>query len=388
MTLTTVTVYVAPESTFGDDPDTDGSSYLALRVVGKPLPQTDRKIVPSNAAVGRNREQAHNVGVDGATDDLKIPMIALSAVASDGVAPPTADAVDAVVSAALGDAATKSGEGIASGSTETELHLDTDAFDVEDLVCVNFADRSEWRVITADAGAGVYTISPPLTAVPSASRDVLGYRYWKDSDDQGDTITVYREIGGTGYRLSGCRPGIKISMQAGAEMIELAAALRADSKTRETKASLPAISKFNDTQIKGVLSPVYWGTTKVVAKGIELDPGTSPTDIPATEGRNGRQSIDVLSRNPTVTFETAFSTDLEDDFDAGTERAILVQFGSGVLGSGRASSWCFYARSAQIIALQPADDGNLLRQKVTVRVTDPGIRTGTTPYRFWTLARS
>lgn len=388
MANTTVNFYVAPESTFGTDPDSDGSDYLACQVEGKPLVQSDLVVAPAGYATGRNREQVYLVGQDGAQVTTQHPLVSLSAVASDGQAPPTADWLDAIVSAALGAGTSKSGEGLAVGGTTTSVVMDTDAFDVDELVCVNHTSGSEWRPITVDVGGGTYTVSPALATAPSASRDALGYRYWTDTDTQGATVTAYSQIGGTGYRMSGGRPSLKISMTAGAEKIMVECGWRFDSKTRETKASLPAVSSFSNTPLKGLLSPVYWGSTNVGSKMVELDFGASPTDIPATSGTNGRQSIDNLTKFPTITIEPPFSTDLEDDFRAGTERSLIIQFGSGILGGGRGNTWCFYARSAQITSIQPADDSNYLRQRVTFRVTDPGIRTGTTPYKFWILARA
>jgi hypothetical protein len=388
MTTTTVSLYVAPETTFGSDPDADGSDYLACQITGKPLVQTALQVVESGYATGRNRRQVYLVGRDGASLSTEHPLISLASVASDGAAPPSADWLDAIISAALGSATSKSGEGLASGGTTTSVVMDTDAFDVDELLCVNHASNSEWRPITADAGGGTYTVSPALDAAPNAARDALGYRYWAQTDTPGATITAYTELGGTGYRLSGGRPGLSLEMAAGAETMKLSAAWAFDSKSREAKASLPAISQFANTPIKAVLSPVHWGSTKVSCKSVKLNFNLSPTDILSTAGTNGRASIDNLMAMPTIEIEPAFSTSIEDDFAAGTERSLIIQFGSGVLGGGRANTWCFYARSAQVIGVQPVDDGNYLRQRVTLAVTDPGIRTGSTPYRGWILARA
>lgn len=389
MTVTTAALYVAPESTYGTDPDSDGSDYLACQVIGKPMVQSDLQVVPSNYATGRNRQQVHLVGRDGATLPTEHPLISLSAVASDGVAPPTADWMDAIVSAALGAATSKSGEGLASGSTgNTDVRLDTDAFDVDELLAVNHATGTEWRPITVDGGGGTYTVSPALETSPNAARDALGYRYWTQTDTPGASCTLYNVVGGNGYRLSGGRPSLAIEMTAGAEMIKLSAGWRADSQTRESKASIPSISTFSNTPLKAVLSPVYWGSTKIPCKSVKINFNASPTDIHSTAGTNGRASIDNLSANPTIELEPAFSTATEDDFIAGTERSIIIQMGSGILGGGRGNTWCFYAVKAQVISVQPMDDGNYLRQKVTLAVQDGGIRTGSTPYKGWILARA
>lgn len=389
MTLSTVDFYLCPESTFGTDPDATGAAYLAAQIRGKPFYSNDKKVVPSKYATGRNRETASLIGPDGASENVDFALISNSAVASDGIAPPTADWLDGLFTAALGAATSKSGKGIAPSGTTTNLILDTDAFDVEDLACVNFSTRSEWRSIAADLGAGSYTLTPALTAAPDATKDALGYRYWTYTDTPGAAVTAYTELGGNGYRLSGGRPTLKIRMDAGAEEIKVTAGFKFDSKTRETKSNLPAVSKFTNTPMKAVLSPVLWGTaTTIACKMVEIDFGIAQLDIGSTAATNGRASIDNVAALPKVTIETAFSTSLEDDFDAGTERLLLIQLGSGVLGGGRGNTLCFFAQSAQIISIQPADDSNYLRHKITFQVTDAGIRTGTTPYRYWILARS
>lgn len=388
MALSTVGLYLAPESTFGADPDSDGSDYLAAQIMGRPMFSRDLVVAASNYASGRNRETTHLIGPDGAILSADFAAISLSAASTDGVAPPTKDWLDYLLDAAFGTAGSVTGEGMAGGGSTTSLVLDADALDVEDLACVNFSNRSEWRNVTVDSGAPTYTIAPALSGSYDASRDMLGHRYWRYTDTAGATCAIYTVIGGTGYTLLGGRPAVKISMRAGEESIKVATSWKFDSVTRGSKASIPAISRFTNTPVRPVLSPVLWGSTTLAAKVVEIDFGATPTDIGSTAGTNGRASIDNLSARPTITIEPAFSTDLEDDWTAGTERTLMIQLGSGAISGGRANTLAFFAQSAQIVSAEHSDDGGYLRHKITLRVMDGGIRTGTTAYRYWTLARA
>ena len=164
--------------------------------------------------------------------------------------------------------------------------------------------------------------------------------------------------------------------------------LKADSITRESKASLPALARFSNPPIVGKLGSVYFGSTQYAVKSVEIDFQVRTVDIGSIAGTQGRGNIFVVSKRPKVTIVPAFATAFEDDFAAGTERSLLVQFGTGAVASSRASTVGFYAQSAQIRKHSLTDDGGYLRKTIELQVTDAGIRTGTTAYRHWTLARS
>lgn len=386
-----VSVYVAAESTFGSDPDTDGSDYLPLQVQGAPYASDDTVMEDSDYATGRNRHTAMVPVVGGASTSLETVLTGLNAFADDGSAPPAADALDLIFNAAFGSGSTFSGEGLAGGGSTTSVIADADILAVEDLALINLVNgRSGWASVTAEsAGPVTYTVAPALAAAPDGAGAIMGSRYWTPTDGGGASLSLIMGIDGTRRRIGGARPSsLKIAQTAGQRaMVSLG--IRGDSLTRETShTSLPAISKFTNPAIKGALSRFVWGSTEYAVKSVELDFGLQAVDVSSIAGANGRGDIFVVSARPTITIMPLFANGWEDDFQAGTERSVLIQFGSGARVNGRVSSVGFFAQAAQVTAQSDQDDGGVYRKSITLRVQDAGIRTGTTAYRHWTLARS
>lgn len=388
-----VELYVAAESTYGADPDSDGSDYVAAQIKGQPYYSDDSVLEDSDYATGRNVDTIAHVVQQGGSIPIEMELTGLSAFADDGTAPPTADALDLILSSVFGASASLSGEGIASGANDTTNVLaDTNYLAVEDLVLINLeSGYSEFRPIATIAAAGPpaqYTLSPALSGTPDATKDVMGCRYWVPSDTAGSSLSAYLRVDGTGWRLSGCRPtSLKIMMEAGKKAM-LSTQLKADSITRESKGSLPALTKFSNPPIVGRLGSLHFGSTQYAVKSCEIDFQVKAVDVGSIAGAQGRGTIFVVSKRPKITITPAFATAWEDDFAAGTERSVLVQFGTGARSSGRVSTVGFFAQSAQIRKHSIQDDGGYLRKSIEMQVTDGGIRTGTTAYRHWTLARS
>jgi hypothetical protein len=387
-----VSAYIAPEVTFGTDPDADGSDYLPLQVQGAPFASDDYVMEDSDYATGRNRHTEMTPVAQSATASLEMPLTGLSAYANDGTAPPTADGLDLILNSIFGTGSTFSGEGLASsGHTTTSAVSDTDILAVEDLALINLVNgRSGWAGVTAEAAGPVtYTLAPALAAAPDPAGDIMGARWWTPADGGGASLSILMSVDGTFRRLAGCRPSsLKISQTAGSRAM-MSVGVKADGIYRETShSSLPGISEFTNPAIKGALSRFVWGSTEYAVKSVEIDFGLTVTDVSSIAGANGRGDIFVVSVRPTITIMPLFATGWEDDFQAGTERSVLVQFGSGARVNGRCSSVGFFAQAAQVTAQKDQDDGGLYRKSITLRVQDAGIRTGTTAYRHFTLARS
>lgn len=387
-----VSVYVAAESAYGSDPDTDGSDYLPLQVQGAPYASDDYVMEDSDYATGRNRHTAMVPVVGGASASLETVLTGLSALADDGDAPPALDALDLIFNAAFGAGSTFSGEGLASsGHTTTSAVADADILAVEDLALIELVNgRGGWASVTAkSAGPVTYTLAPALAAAPDPDGAIMGARYWVPADGGGASLSLLMSVDGTRRRIGGARPSsLKIAQTAGQRAM-VSVGIRGDSLTRETShSSLPAISKFENPAIKGALSRFVWGSTEYAVKSVELDFGLEVVDVSSIAGANGRGDIFVVKARPTITIMPLFATGWEDDFQAGTERSVLIQFGSGARANGRVSSVGFFAQAAQVTAQSDQDDGGVYRKSITLRVQDAGIRTGTTAYRHWTLARS
>lgn len=391
MALDIVSAYALAESTFGSDPDSDGSSYLVGSIIGNPLPSDEYQLAETNYATGRNRDTAAVPAVDLASIPLEMPMVGLSAAATDASPTPTAvDFVDTIVTSALGASATVVGDGLAAGGTTTTVVVDNDVRNVEDLILTQFATNSQWRNITAESGGPVtYTVTPAMSGAPDAALDVFGYRYWLQTDNGGPTFSYFSSVGGTGWRLSGCKPtSLKFILEAG-KPGRISTTIRADSLTQDSgKSSLPAASLLTTPMIIGKLGSVYWGTTSTPISKLEIDFRLNTVDVMDLTQTNGRGDIIVTRQKPRITIFPADSTALSTDFRAGTERSLLIQMGNGLLSAARVNTWCFFAQTAQIKSNKIVSDGGYLRRQLVIDVTDAGIRTGTTAYRYWTLARA
>lgn len=390
-----IALWLAAESGgFGVDPDSDGSDYTPVKVLGQigfPVDTTGQ--LETNYQTGRNRATANEVGADGATLDFKVPVQGLSTAAGDGSAPPAVDWLDLILQNAFGASATVSGEGVANGSTSSNLILDTATYAVQDLMPVQeaglYSSRTQWRR-AATLNTATYTLDRNWTATPTTSAVAYGMRTYQYSDSGGgDSLLAYVVQDDTPYVLQGGRvSSLKLALPAG-KMAELSVSMMFDSITQASRASISTIDTFAGTPIKGMLSPLVWGGTEYATKSINIDFGLTTSTTESTAGTNGRSNIEVISTMPTITIEPAYAhSTWQADFRAGTTRTLGIQLGAGVLASSVLNTCFFWAEAAQAQSAAAADDGGRVRHAVTLKVVDEGVFTGTTVSRFFSFVRA
>ncbi len=397
MTASRITaVYLAAESTFGVDPDSDGSDYLPIRFDGVADPVDATEIEEIGNASGRNEPAELQVTRSGAKLSLTIPLFGYAAGSGDGDAAPTADVLDLLLANVCGAALQATGgEGVNSGSGASTLVLDASVTGlvVGTLVPVYLGAsdtpvRTHWRRIGNAASAPTYSVVPDWSSTPTTSAIMYGVRgYGQANSLQTATVGIAAIVnrGGTLHRLLGGRiTSMSFDLTAG-KVARMSVGLSFDSyEEGATAASLPAITTYPSPIIQ-TLAPCYWGSTEVRYKSIKIDMRPKVVEVQSAAGTNGRGGMEVVEIDPMITIDPAWAPSTWNSaFQAGTAAELLVQIGGGYTASGRPNTMAFHARRAQInTAPTIVDDGGYLRNSVSMVALGSGS-SGT--YR-WMLAR-
>ena len=397
MTASRITaVYLAAESTYGVDPDSDGSDYLPIRFDGLADPVDATEIEEIGNASGRNEPAELQVTRSGAKLSLTIPLYGYAAGSGDGDAAPTADVLDLLLANVCGTALQATGgEGVNSGSGASTLVLDASVTGlvVGTLVPVYLGAsdtpiRTHWRRVGNAASAPTYSVVPDWSSTPTTSAIMYGVRGYGQANNLQTPTTGLAAIvnrGGTLHRLLGGRiTSMSFDLTAG-KVARMSVGLSFDSyEEGATAASLPAITTYPSAIIQ-TLAPCYWGSTLVPYKSIKIDMRPKVVEVQSAAGTNGRGGMEVVEIDPMITIDPAWAPSTWNSaFQAGTASELLVQIGGGYTSSGRPNAMCFHARRAQInTAPTIVDDGGYLRNSVSMVALGSGS-SGT--YR-WMLAR-
>lgn len=397
MTASRITaVYLAAESTYGVDPDSDGSDYLPIRFDGLADPVDATEIEEIGNASGRNEPAELQVTRSGAKLSLTIPLYGYAAGSGDGDAAPTADVLDLLLANVCGTALQATGgEGVNSGSGASTLVLDASVTGlvVGTLVPVYLGAsdtpiRTHWRRIGNAASAPTYSVVPDWSSTPTTAAIMYGVRGYGQANNLQTPTTGLAAIvnrGGTLHRLLGGRiTSMSFDLTAG-KVARMSVGLSFDSyEEGATAASLPAITTYPSAIIQ-TLAPCYWGATQVPYKSIKIDMRPKVVEVQSAAGTNGRGGMEVVEIDPMITIDPAWAPSTWNSaFQAGTAAELLVQIGGGYTSSGRPNAMCFHGRRAQINAAPTiVDDGGYLRNAVSMAVLGSGS-SGT--YR-WMIAR-
>lgn len=397
MTASRITaVYLAAESTYGTDPDADGSDYLPIRFDGVADPVDATEIEEVGNASGRNEPAELVVTRSGARLDLTIPLYGYAAGSGDGDAAPTADVLDLLLANLCGAALqANGGEGVNAGSGASTLVLDASVAGlvVGTLVPVylgasDLPVRTHWRRIGNAASAPTYSVVPDWLNTPTTNAIMYGVRGYGQANNLQTATTGLAAIvnrGGTLHRLLGGRiVAMSFDLTAG-KVAKMSVGIRFDSyEEGATAASLPAITTYPSPIIQ-TLSQCYWGASLVPYKSVKIDMRPRTVEVQSAAGTNGRGQMEVVEIDPLVTIDPAWAPSTWNAaFQAGTSAELLVQIGGGYTSSGRPNTMCFHGRRAQINAAPTiVDDGGYLRNAVSLAVLGSGS-SGT--YR-WMIAR-
>jgi len=374
-----------------DDPSADGSGYTAVPTQGRSfMPSNAMEILETDNATGRNTRSAHESGVDMSEVTLEIPARTYSTSSGDGVAAPADTYMSFILESAFGAPDEFAGEGVASATSNTVV-LDTDpGYTQGDLIHVYDASANggvgQWRHCISDSTV-TFTIDPAnWTDDPTATGDVYGSQQYAAAPSvaDGPLLAGVFDIDGTIYTCLGGRPTSLSLTQNAKGRVVWSVTIKFDQKTEDAsaKSALPAHAAQTFPAIKGTLAALWWGATAYPVKSVAINWNIAAEDCDATIGPNGRSDITVLSADPTIEITPLYDeTVWETDFDASTEKSVLIEFGSGTLNGTTVNTMGFWGTLAQITAVAGTADGNRLRHNTTLALNDPGT---TEPY--WRLA--
>jgi hypothetical protein len=384
-------LYMAQESGgYAVDPSSDGSGYTAVELMeGRAwFPDRGASIGDTDYAVRRNRRTAHQVLPFTPALTLQIPAKGLTAAAGDAATPSWTSAIKMLLDSLYGAPTAVDGEGVAAGSTASDLALDGVPSNLAagGLVCVQSAAQNggaaQWRPVSN--GASPFDISPDWAVTPSDSAVAYGSLQWDGDGAQSHSLACVADIDGEIFTMLGGRPtALRLTLNAKQRLVwETTIIFDSKAEDASAKSSLPAVSPITTATIQGTLSPVYWGSTAYPVKSITVDFAPEAEEDESTGGTNGRAGIDRLGGDPRITITPRYARSVwEADFEAGTERALLIQLGGGVISGGVLNTMGLYVPAAQVAELTDQADGNRARHNVVLACNDAGASAD-----YWRLA--
>lgn len=401
-------LYVAVESTYGTDPDSDGSSYLYVPCLELSDIKDEKAQLETRYYTGRAWQTAPIAGADGASFDFTVPLIGLIVAAGDGGTPNYAGWIEDLLSTMF-NRATINGEGVAPASSTTSLVLDTDVSGIgsQSLVPVHESglpttgERTQWCYIATDNASATYTISnlDGSEAVTSAAVAYGTRTYSLDETTPANSSMSFCYLEDMDqsleYTLSGCKiTAMSLSAEVG-QIAKLKFSVAADSKTLTTKSnqSLPTGDDIGPgvTPIKALLSGVWVDNVAYDVRSVAIDFGVQVATIEATAATNGRASMVQTTMEPTVSIEALRSDDFDELKRNATVSRLIMQFGAGVHVVGPPSVLNTVAISMGGVVATTADwsdDKGVSRNAVSFKVIDRGNYSGSALTRYLQIARA
>lgn len=384
--------HLAAESTYGSDPDSDGSDYLPIRCTGKFDPVDGTEIEDVGGATGRNEPPELTVTRSGAKLDLVIPLYGYGTASGDGDAAPTTDVLDLVFNNAFGAAIQSTGgEGVAASSTTSNVILDAaiSGLSVGSLLPVYMASTPAQTLFrrVGTVSTATYPVFPDWAVAPLTAAVAYGARGWGQANQlqtAGASLAAAVNVGGQIHRLLGGRVMSMSAEAVAGKVANLNVSIMFDSyEPNVTMESLPAITTFPAPVVQK-LAPFYFNTTNYAVKSTKIDFGIKAAVVEATSGSNGRANIEVVEIDPVITVEPAWAPGTwNSSFAAGTVGEVLAQVG-GLFASSRPNCFAMHGLRAQVMAPPSnVDDNGYLRESVQIKI----LGSGADATRRWEWAR-
>ena len=375
-------LYMAQESAFGTDPSTNGSGYTSVPAeeLGDLVDQL--QMLETNYATGREWPTRVEPGADGAELQFQLPLWGLTSAAGDGTAASSVndDVWDYILENVLGVQQTNSGEGVAAGSS-TSLTLDSDSMSAGDLALVYDAaatTRAQLAYVSADGGAGSYTVSPAWGSALTSAGVAYGSKMYIPNQPfvGGPTLScVYVDSDVGIYTLLGGKvTSLSITADVNARLMA-SVTVMFDSVTEETgvKNSLPtAASAPVVTPMQLRWSPVYALGAYHSASKLTFDFGLSAAPVKSPDAANGRIGHESITIAPVLTIDPLRADSLRTAKRAASSDEMLIQLGGGILASGRVNAWGIYVPVGQIQEHTFSDDDGHARSEIQLRSVDAG----------------
>lgn len=359
-------LYVAPESSFGTEPDADGSDYKFLKAVEITPFIPSAEVIERPGMTGDLVRQAHVVGPKGGTFSFKLELKG-SGTAAGAATLAIASEASPILLSCLGGVTRGTGATVGSGSTTTVIVVDTTAgLAVGMAVCIN----SEIRFVTVVTDGTHFTVNRALTGAPVSTDIVYASSMFKraNTGHQSLAFVVFRDA--IEYTALGCHVKCKLAgiNARGTGILEVQ--VTAASWAVTTKASLPAASL---TGITAVSAPVVKGSpfavagTEDVISGLEMDLGSEFVFQESTAAADSKAGIELIDHKPGGAFKPYFAAGHLTAFYAGTE--VALDFGCGTQANG----YGIYVAKAQYVAAPTVEDrAGLVGQTIPFMVNDNG----------------
>jgi hypothetical protein len=358
-------VFACAESTFSTDPDSDGSDYTQGATYDAVFTPTQESIERNVQRSGLGLRIPNTLGGKGGTLTFKLDVPGLTTAA--------ASTVEAVMNTFLSLCLRKCGlaEGLGTGTTVTGSGSTTTSID-----CTNAAGISETslvmisgevRVVTG-VSSNTITVSPALSAIPSAATVVYSSASYVPSDADPGTAAFVVKGEDDEYTLLGCKGTVKLGAADARARPQFEFSFNVDNWSRTSKASLPAeTSLVKPTPLTLRSSPFWWGATKYPISNVAFDPGFVVSPKPSTQGTQGRAGWVVTDENSVLSVKPYMATAWSTDFEALTERVATMQVGASAAGA-----FAVVFPKGQIVA-QPnrAAVEGLNAHDITIRANDP-----------------
>lgn len=408
--------YIRVETTYGTDPDNDGSDYVWVPAFSIGEIPSGVEQLETNYMTNRGLPTAPIAGPDGGQVEMVVPVIGLPTEAGDGVSAGAGadDWYDDFWENHVDDTPTeREGEAVLSANT-TDITYDAAATNLaaQDLIAVYDAaaapaalGRAQWTQIQSGAGAGPWVVEPDFAVAPTSSAVAYAARQyiWTPGfsgtglPTGGSSRSLFirddhNQIGG--YVCTGGRIISRSIVAEAGQRWEDRVTWGFDAIVEDSsdKASIDSAGVGPSvTPLICTLSPVWFGGTQYATRRVEINFNIEAQPIAATSGTNGRSGWDILACNPTVTIEPLATDAIRDLKRDITQGQLLIQLGAGVFnqgGSGVLNTCCFFAHRAVVMEAERTDDGGRARQTVTFKCIDAGAFSGSTMNRFWMFARA
>lgn len=395
------TLYVANEATYGTDPDADGSDYMQVPTLELGVIKDGAEQLATGYFVGRAHGMtAPVIGRDGWSLDFTVPLMGLATAAGDGTAGSSVavDWLDSFLQHIFGTATSVTGEGLATAGSATTCTLDAATpYANQDILPVYQAAvpavaRTQLNVVTAGGGTTSLTLAPGWsdygTNPPTGAAQGYGYKLYQPSDEGGLSLAFVYADGTTNHTLLGGRcTACTIKMDSPGQIWKMAMTFSGDSRLTSGKGSMDVVTAVTTTPLKGLLSPIWHGTTQYAVSSIEIDLGIAAAEQGSTAAANGRAAFESMSMAPTIKCTPLYTEAILNLKRNATKGRLLVQMGAGVLSSGVINCIGIAAEEAHASAVETTDDGGRVRQSVEFTVSDAVNFDASTASRFFQVAR-
>ena len=381
-------IYVAPEASYGTETGTV-TDYLPIQAENLSFITSGPEVLETGYFTGTATSTPADRGGEYCEVSFDCPLRGFaSAQAAAVISAGDIDGLDHILSSAFGVVA-QTGVGIGASTTTslvTDANITTDQYLAPAYGATTNSDKVQWRRLSGIATP--YTVAPAAYAdAPDAADSVYGTRSHKGPFTQGLSLSMYYVQDSVPYVLLGGRPtAIKLAAEAG-KRVMMSVTIRFDRRTQTSK-GVTGVSVFAPAPIKALLAGVTWGSTTTPVSSIEIDWQLNSTDIMSAGSTNGRSDVECIMADPVVTLTPMFVLQQQTDFQAGTLRNLLIEFGM-TNSSSVLNSCAFFAENGEITGAEDSDDGGVIRQTLKIACRHNGNFGATTNHAHaWQFARA